>query len=216
MSGPPPLRRVALWSFLAASILAVAVAFVMSPRWAAEGRPRTEAPPVLDTLPDFSLVRSDGGPATLADLRGGLWVANFVFSRCQGNCPRLTAEMAALGERLGPGPRVRRVSFSVDPAHDTPEVLARYAAAQGVDDESWLFLTGDPDEMTTLFVDGFKLGFGGSPEPTSSIEPILHTTRFVLVDEEGRIRGYYDVFEPADRVRLERDIKSLRGGAGDD
>lgn len=210
MSGPPPLRRVALWSFLAAAILAVVVAYVMSPRWAGEGRTRFEIPPILDALPEFALVEARGGTTRLADLRGAPWVANFVFTRCRGNCPRLTEEMAALPERLRPRRPVRRVSFTVDPEHDTPAVLAAWAGSRGIEDEGWLFLTGDPGKMRALFVDGFKLGIGGPDEPASSVEPILHTTRFVLVDGEARIRGYYDAFQPAEIERLVRDLGSLR------
>lgn len=215
MSDSPPLRRILLWSFLAVAILTVAATFFLSKRGAGEDGAGHELPPVLDTLPDFTLSRADGGTTRLADLVGKPWVANFIFTRCHGNCPRLTEEMSNLVDpREESGTTVGRVSFTVDPEHDRPEVLAQYVRTRGITDEEWLFLTGDPEEMRTLFVEGFKLGFGGPQEPASAVEPIIHTTRFVLVDDEARIRGYYDVFEPEDRARLRSDLEALRAARG--
>ncbi len=102
------------------------------------------------------------------------------------------------------------VSFSVDPAHDTPEALQRYAQKLGATDR-WLFLTGEREEIRRLSIEGFKLGLDLNPAPGMSNEPILHSTRFVLVDGEGTIRGYYEAFDEPSMERLERDLKGLAG-----
>lgn len=185
----PPFARATLWGLLAACLLAVAVGALFGRRWAGlEG----EAPAPLGALPAFRLTGSDGRTVSLGDLAGRPWVADLIFTRCGGTCPRLTSAMRRLGPELAP--RVRRVSISVDPAHDTPEVLARYAATFGITDPDWLFLTGPREEVLRLCREGFRLAVDDAPAPgtTSAEEPILHSTRFVLVDARGRVRGYYD------------------------
>jgi len=143
---------------------------------------------------------------TLEDLRGAPWVADFIFTRCRGPCPLMTRRMAELGEVL-PG-EVRRVSFTVDPEHDSPEVLAEYAERYEAP-RSWLFLTGPRPRMWELAVEGFKLGVAFSGGAPNDHGLITHSTRFVLVDAEGRIRGYYDGFEKEERRRLVAEARAV-------
>ena len=168
----------------------------------------TGALPVLGQAPEFSLVDRSGRTITRADLLGEVWVADFVFTRCGGSCPRLTSLLLRLGAEL---PGLRRISITVDPAHDTPEVLADYARAYSIDDPSWLFLTGPPPRVRTVVVEGFKLPIVDEPphEMAHPDEPILHSDRFVLVDRQGAIRGYYEATDPAEYERLRRDIRAL-------
>lgn len=166
---------------------------------------RTPAPAVVREVPAFRLTGRDGRAVTLGDLAGSPWVADFIFTRCAGTCPRMTAEMRRLGERLPAG--VRRVSFTVDPAYDTPEVLSRYAEAFGADVDGWWSLTGDESTLHSLAREGFLLGV--EPGAGSDQEPIVHSTRFVLVDGRGRIRGYYDAFEEEGRARLLADLGAV-------
>jgi protein SCO1/2 len=114
--------------------------------------------------------------------------------------------MARLGRGLPPD--VRLVSFTVDPDYDTPEVLARYASSFSAPGR-WLFLTGGTEEMHRLSREGFKLAVDASGNPANAAEPILHSTRFVLVDGEGRIRGYYEAFDEEAMKRLERDVETI-------
>jgi cytochrome oxidase Cu insertion factor (SCO1/SenC/PrrC family) len=174
---------------------------------------RPVPPPVLGEVPGFSLTNRDGRTVTLADLAGRPWVADFIFTRCPASCPMMTARMARLGRELPEG-AARLVSFTVDPAHDTPEALARYAAAfEGPAD--WLFLTGGAEELHRLSREGFKLAVDPAPPPDmAGAEPILHSTRFVLVDGEARIRGYYDAFDEESMKALERDLAALGGDSG--
>ncbi len=203
------MRRALAWGFLVAALLAVAVAALFSGRWASEGR--GEPPPVLAELPEFALVNRDGRSVTLADLAGRPWVAGFLFTRCALACPRLTAQMIRLGE-IGPGGApVRRVAITVDPEHDTPARLEAYAAAHGITDPEFLFLTGERERIHELATGGFKLAVDDAPPPelASELEPILHSTRLVLVDGSGRIRGYYDGSRGEELQRLATDLQLL-------
>ncbi|MEA2694933.1 MAG: hypothetical protein QOJ16_4320 [Acidobacteriota bacterium] len=201
---PVPLRRLLLWSVLVAVLLAVAVAA----GWSRFNR--TPPPPFLGTVPPFALTNRDGRPVTLATLAGAPWIADFVFTRCAASCPMMTARMARLGEELPTGERVRRVSFTVDPVHDTPEVLARYAATFHAPAD-WLFLTGPEPDLHRLSREGFKLAIDvPKGDAGSTQEPILHSTRFVLVDGEGRIRGYYDGEDEEAMKKLVRDVNAAR------
>lgn len=200
------LRRKLLWGFLVAALLSVALA------WAMQRLRRPEPPPVLGHVPDFALTNRDGRAVRRADLAGSPWVADFVFTRCPASCPMMTARMARL-ERDLPA-RVwekgtRLVSISVDPEHDTPVVLERYAASYKAP-AHWLFLTGTREEIRNLSIAGFKLALDMSPPPDLGlIEPILHTTRFVLVDGRADIRGYYDAFDEESMRKLARDLEIL-------
>jgi protein SCO1 len=165
-------------------------------------------PPPLFTLPEFTLVERSGRPATLAALRGRPWIADFIFTRCGGACPAMTARMAALRTRLA-GTPVGFVSFSVDPVNDTPEVLARYASAAGAGPD-WWFVTGPMRDLHALSTAGFKLAAMENPPGAETADgPFLHSSKFVLVDGEGAIRGYYDSEDEAARRALEADARRL-------
>ena len=156
-------------------------------------------------LPDFSLTDQTDNTVTLADLKGKVWVADFIFTNCGGTCPMMTDKMRRLQQALPEG--IRMVSITVDPARDTPKALAAYAAEHGASRERWLFLTGDKQALYDLCVKGFKLPLDDSGGTVA--EPIAHSTRFVLVDKQGEIRGYYGAMEEEDMKRLTVDSKKL-------
>jgi len=161
--------------------------------------------PSYYTLPDFSLTDQIGNTVTLHDLAGKVWVADFIFTNCGGTCPLMTDKMHKLQDTLPPA--VRFVSFTVDPARDTSKVLAAYAAEHGANRDRWLFLTGGQQELFDICIKGFKLPLdteGGTPA-----EPITHSTRFVLVDKKGDIRGYYSGTEADELKRLAADAKRV-------
>lgn len=147
-----------------------------------------ETLPVISTLPGFSLTTDKDRPLSKEDLLGKVWIADFIFTSCGGPCPRMTESMADVAERLALYPDVRFVSVSVDPETDTPEVLARYSDRYGADPTRWDFLTGNMDTIQKLAVEGFKIG--------SVDDPIIHSTKFCLVDRAGQIRGYYTGTDP--------------------
>ena len=139
-----------------------------------------------DEAPAFSLTERSGRAVSRAELDGTVWIANFIFTRCASVCPDLTRKMAAVRRDLAKNGAVDivSVSFSVDPVHDTPEVLSEYAESFHADRSSWLFLTGDPKEMLRIVKDGFHLMM---VDPSAG--PPAHSNRFVLVDAKGRMRG---------------------------
>jgi protein SCO1/2 len=162
---------------------------------------------VVGAVPPFTLTERSGKPLASTDLAGQVWVANFIFTRCPDVCPALGARMALLQETLAAPPDpVRFVSFSVDPATDTPPVLTTYAQRMGARD-GWYFVTGPRETLASLLKDGFKVAFADDGPPSA---PITHSDRFVLVDRQQRIRGYYHGREAADVQRLERDAARLR------
>jgi protein SCO1/2 len=102
---------------------------------------------------------------------------------------------------------LRLVSFTVDPNRDTSKVLAAYAAEHGATRERWLFLTGDKQMLYDICIKGFKLPV--EDDPGTPLEPITHSTRFVLVDKQGQIRGYYSGTEDQEMNRLVADAKRV-------
>ena len=118
----------------------------------------------------------------------------------------MTDRMVALQRAFAQEAGVRLVSVSVDPSYDTPEVLAAYARRAGVHADRWRLLTGSKEQVRRLAQEGFQLGVGddGTPE-----EPITHSVRLVLVDRQGRIRGYYDAMDAERFEHLRRDVRSL-------
>ena len=196
------LRRILIWGLLVAVLLAVAGA-------ALRQRLRRSDLPVLGTVPDFALTNRDGRTVRRADLAGAPWVADFIFTRCAASCPMMSQRMARLIRDLPPSLTARFVSFTVDPEYDRPAVLQLYAGSFSAPG-SWLFLTGGTEEMHRLSREGFKLAVDASGNPVNPEEPILHSTRFVLVDAEGRIRGYYEAFDEESTEKLARDLAALR------
>jgi cytochrome oxidase Cu insertion factor (SCO1/SenC/PrrC family) len=164
---------------------------------------------VLGELPPFALQAQDGRAVTRADLAGHPSVVDLVFTRCEIFCPRLTERLVRLGRQLPGG--VRRISLSVDPAFDTPAVLAAYARQHDAVAPDWWFLTGPEADMKRLVIEGMKLGVVVTPssDPRSAQEAITHSTKLVLLDERGRIRGYYDAFDEASVLQLVRDADRL-------
>jgi protein SCO1/2 len=162
----------------------------------------------LETLypvPDFSLTDQTDQPVSLHELKGRVWVADFIFTNCGGTCPVMTEKMRKLQEALPAD--IRMVSFTVDPARDTSKALAAYAAEHGATRERWLFLTGDKQALYDICIKGFKLPL--LDDEGTPLEPIMHSTRFVLVDKQGQIRGYYSGTEEEDLKRLAADAKGL-------
>jgi len=198
-------RRGLIWGFLIAALLLVTGAALR------QILRKPEPPPVLGQTLDFTLVNRDGQTVRRADLLGAPWIADFIFTRCGASCPMMSLRMSRLEKELPRDLGVRFVSFSVDPEYDTPKVLQEYAESFGAPGR-WLFLTGDKRTIYRLSKEGFKLALDDKT-PANQLnkddEPILHSTRFVLVDGEGRIRGYYEAFDEDAVKRLMRDVEAL-------
>jgi protein SCO1/2 len=179
------VARPLFWIALIALVVAVPVAQVL-------GRDVPRPPALQLPLPPFSLTRESGERFGSEDLRGRVWIADFVFTSCPLVCPKLTKRMAEIqyrGRHLGEA--LRLVSFTVDPENDTPEVLAAYARSYHAKPNRWIFLTGPLGDVETTVVKGFKLAMG-KEETAPGLFAIFHGERLVLVDQAGAIRGYYE------------------------
>lgn len=193
-----------------------------------QGKPAEELP-IYWEAPSFELLDQRGDTVRTADLEGRIWVASFVFTHCIDVCPLISARMASLRDELRAqgvlGRQVRLVSFSVDPARDTPPVLAEYAERFGAGTpREWAFLTGTPPEAVHRLVqEGFHLTampMPSTPDDSASGYQIAHAPRLVLVDRAGQVRGTYDVTEAEALERLRADLRYLldrpSGRAGDE
>ncbi len=209
---------------------------------------------VFGTLPDFSLTERSGRHITLGDLKGKIWIANFIYTHCTDTCPLQSARMSRLEDEFSGERDLRLVSITVDPARDTPRVLVEYAARFGADPERWLFLTGEKQAIYALGQQGFYLSveeperperpgrpagahrrpmdradgrketpgrilahfLSGLFEPVPAfahsdflVRPFIHSSWFVLVDRQSRIRGYYRSDDEEALRRLRRDTGIL-------
>jgi cytochrome oxidase Cu insertion factor (SCO1/SenC/PrrC family) len=160
-------------------------------------------------VPEFSLAERNGKTITLADLRGKVWIADFIYTSCTDTCPLQTAAMAKLQEQWGQQPDFKLVSFSVDPQRDTPQALARYAERFKADVDRWLFLTGDKEQISRLVQEGFHLSATPALKSAGGEDVILHSPRFVLIDRGAQIRAYYDSRDADALRRLNKDLMSL-------
>lgn len=158
--------------------------------------------PPLYRAPEFEMTDAREKKMTRADLLGKIWIADFFFTSCGGPCPAMTAAMAGLARHYADAPELRFVSFTVDPDTDTPERLAEYAKKFNADLDRWHFLTGGLEQVQRIAAEGFKLG--------SLDAPIVHSEKFVVVDREGMIRGYFDGTSAEGMAALKRLVDALR------
>ena len=161
--------------------------------------------PSYGSVPNFNLVNQDGHTFGSAQLNGKIWIADFIFTTCPGPCPMISTRMSELQKPLEKTD-VHLVSVSVDPEKDTPEVLRDYAGKLRAQPERWDFLTGPRATIYSLSRDGFKLGVSDGSDETGT--PV-HSTRVVLVDRRGAIRGYYDALAPDAVTKLLADTNHL-------
>jgi protein SCO1/2 len=169
---------------------------------------RPPPPEITGEVPTFSLVDQTGESFTRESMlaEDKVWVVGFVFTRCQTTCPAVSRAMLSFQSDLENSKlsdHVELIAVSVDPEHDTPEVLADYAGEIGADLDNWRFVTGSEAEIQHFVVDGFKLAMGDPPsqppaaENAKEVKPgvfdIAHSTKLALVDRWGNVRGYYSI-----------------------
>ena len=157
------------------------------------------------TVPSFELVNQDAQRFGSGQLAGKIWIADFIFTSCPGPCPLISSRMSELQKPLEKTD-IHLVSFTVDPEKDTPEVLRAYAEKLHAQLKRWDFLTGPRTAIYALARDGFKLAVSDGSDETGM--PI-HSTRIVLVDRRGVIRGYYDALAPDAVTKLLADANHL-------
>ena len=215
--GNPGVQK-ALWGLLILVLIGVVGAGIRSlilhkpaSKQALSVGPRQ--PPAYGSAPDFSFIERSGRRVERAEFLGRIWVVDLIYTRCPDTCPLQSAEMARLQAEFVNEADIRLVSITIDPTRDTPGVLSRYAKRFEADPKRWLFLTGEKEAMYRFVQEGLRLpvmdpgrrarGAGG--EGVS----FLHSSRFVLVDREARIRGYYESSDMESLRQLREDVKTL-------
>jgi protein SCO1 len=196
-----------VWAALVVVLILVVILFARS------GGRKSELPEYGEVQP-FTLTNQSGTVVTLDDLAGKVWVADVIFSRCAGPCPKMTAEMSKLQASFPAGEPLRFITLTTDPEYDTPKVLKRYSEKFNGDAQRWLFLTGPKKEILgNLAIGSLKLGAVEKEEDQRQNENdlFIHSTMFVLVDKRGKLRGVYESLESGFQEKIQRDIKSLLG-----
>jgi protein SCO1/2 len=191
-----------IWGGLFLVMAAIFALFVAS-------RFRPKPLPVFNSLPDFTLTDQNGKTVSLSTLQGTVWVTDVIFTRCPFQCLRMSQNMKKVRAELPEGANL--VSITTDPGYDSPEVFKKYAANLGVDDGRWLFLTGEKSTIQKLVVDGLKLSaVENKPEQMQGANDFfVHSTKFVLIDKQGKIRGWFDGEDADARPQLISAIKNI-------
>jgi protein SCO1 len=143
--------------------------------------------PIIGLAPDFVLRAQDGTEVALDQFRGKVVAVTFIFASCSATCPILTAKMATIQDRLGSdfGSKVVFLSITVDPEHDTPDVLKHYAQTFGADPAGWKFLTGSPEAIRGI---ERQYGVFAARAPDGTLD---HTNLTSLIDPRGMLRVQY-------------------------
>ena len=155
---------------------------------------------------DFELVNHLGDTVTLADVEGQILMVDFFFSRCATICPVMTQNLKRIHDRLDAQMPVRILSHSVTPQADSVSVLNRYAEKHGANPELWWFLTGEKKEIYKLARRSY---FSCLDEGDGGFQDFVHTENIVLVDEKGRLRGFYDGTDSKSMSQLFNDLQVL-------
>jgi len=180
------LKRFKVWGFFLLVIAGLGIWLSISLL------PTASKLPIIGVVPDWTLLNQVSQPFGSKDLAGRVYIANFVFTRCPSVCPKMMDQMAKLTHQFAdPDTKVYFVSFTVDPEHDTPQVLKKYAFERGINAREWSLLTSESKEsLFKLYSEGFKIGVSQGA-PVADLFDIAHSEKMVLVDQQNRIRGFY-------------------------
>lgn len=197
--------QVIVWSVLGFVIVLIALFYVRF-----ELMTRSDLP-VISEIQEFSLTNQFGEVTTLADLKGNVWIADIIFTRCGGPCPRMTEKMSEL-QKMFPQEKIRFVTLTTDPDFDKPSVLKAYSEKFGAEPDRWLFLTGSKEQIKRLATQGLKLAAIEKDEQQQENpnDLFIHSTVFMIVDKRGRVRGgAYESLEPGFEEKIGPAVKSL-------
>lgn len=167
--------------------------------------------PVFNQTGDFTLTNQLGNTIRAADLRGKVWVADIIFTRCGGPCPAMTEEMSRLQKKFSEADDLHFLTLTTDPGYDTPKVLEAYAKRFEANPEQWWFATGATNQIRNLAIGDLKLTALEKEEELreNPADLFIHSTIFVLVDKRGRLRGVYESLEPGFQEKIAADIRGL-------
>jgi protein SCO1/2 len=182
---------------------------------AARGTPAPAAQELSESafpLGSFRLTERSGRTITEADLANQIWIASFIFTRCPTSCPRIVSIVNGLQQGMLKKAPVKFVSISVDPEHDTPEILTKFAKANGADPDRWWFLTGpNRAEIYDLILNRFHLAVRDNPDAQPGTEAILHSDRLALVGPGNRVIGLFSSSDMQAIQDLVGKVKQLGG-----
>jgi protein SCO1/2 len=205
----PVWRRPGFWAAFVTVLVVGLVGFRVVTR-VSDSTPNVarEELPVLSTVPAFAFVDQDGKAFGSQSMLGKIWVANFIFTRCPNICPKFTAKMGSLQDKsAGVMPQLALVSFTVDPEHDTPEVLKAYGEKHRADFARWTFARGARTELENVIKNGMLQPM--DPGDGVDLNSVVHGSYFALVDGQLRVRGVYRFTEPGSVDDMLRDAQVL-------
>jgi protein SCO1/2 len=162
---------------------------------------------VYPKIIDFSYLNQDSILIKSSDMKGKIWVADFIFTNCQSICPKMTREMKRLNSQTKDlSNYIQYMSFSIDPSNDRPSVLKKYIEMNEITAKNWYFFTGNEARTHALGIDNFLIV---AEEDKMAADGYAHSEAFTLVDREGYVRGVYKVSDPKEVNKLENDIRKL-------
>ena len=179
-----------------------------NPRW---NQPEMDT--VFHTIPHWKLIDENGKEFLEESLKGKIYVADFFFTRCGSICPKMSTELTRVQDTFSNEEEVQLASFSVDPIHDTPEMLREYAKKYDAKAGKWHFFTGTKTQIYPLAVKGYFIPVADASEYDKAVktpdETFIHSEKLILIDKEGHIRGFYDGTNKKDVDRLILEIRVL-------
>ena len=182
-------------------ILIFIIMIGLGANWVIKTANKSHDIPIIKQIPDFALLNQDGKAFTQDDFKDKITVLDFFFTNCAGPCPIMTYNMKSLYNDFSKADDVQFVSITVDPQNDDKKILKEYAEINGVKDQRWQFLTADLNTIKSLKSNGFMLFADQLPQG--------HAIKFVLIDEQGNIRKYFDGTDDASMLILKKDISEL-------
>jgi protein SCO1/2 len=195
MADTPELLPRSLWIGIILLLAFLTLACLLS-----VGELQHRRPPlrVLGQIADFTLTNENGAVTTLANLTNHVWVADIIFTRCAGPCPRITGQMKGIQDVFPETSDTRFVTLTTDPDYDSPKILKRYGERFNADFNRWMFLTGTKAQIADVAANSLKLGTTpiAPADQKNSVDLFIHTTIFVLVDKHARMRGIYQTGGP--------------------
>jgi len=161
---------------------------------------------VFHKIPDFSFINQDSLLITNKTYDGKIYLADFFFTTCPTICPVMKKQMLRVYEKYKENPKVGILSHTIDPRHDSVQVLKEYATRLGINSKMWNFVTGDKSKIYEI---GKKSYYITAGEDSTAAGGIIHSGAFILVDTKRRVRGVYDGTKETDVTKLIKDMEVL-------
>lgn len=162
---------------------------------------------IYHTIPDFAFVNQYNETVTQKTTENKIYVADFFFATCQSICPQMSSQLVHVQKAFAKDNDILILSHTVNPMHDTVEVLKGYAQSYGAEKNKWHFLTGNKKEIYAIAKDGYLIN---ALEDDGTAEGFLHSELFLLIDKQRRIRGMYDGTDSVAVAKLIADINLLK------